>query len=418
MKIAITGDFHFGFNEDAAEQAARVMQDASSNADALILAGDLFDSRVPRQETIFEAIKAFRQCQQAGGGSTRVFSIEGEERRPLEGHFPLLAIYGTHERRTKGLVNVIQLLDSAGILVSCHARKILLEKPSEDGSAVQRVVVQGLGGLPEEMAAKAIELMDFAPVKDAVNIFVFHQSLRELIPQDEDCLSAAELPEGFDLYVDGHIHWRQELKEAGRHLLLAGSTVVTQMKPNETNPKGYYLYDTERRKATFVQVPTRPFIYEEMAFDGASPKQVEEEVAAKLASILVKYPQEQPLVKLKLRGRLAQGFAASQVDVHPMERAYAGRLNLSIDREIGSLALTERIEKLRKDAARTDEKTSFELGMCFLKRRLGELGVTNEELAADLEDVFELLSTGQVDAAVDLLAPQAAKKGPTELVGA
>jgi hypothetical protein len=135
---------------------------------------------------------------------------------------------------------------------------------------------------------------------------------------------------------------------------------------------------------------------------------VEEQLAAKLASIYSKYPNEQPLVKLKLRGTLSKGFTSSQIDVHPIQSSYNGKLNLSIDREIGSLALSERIEKLRKE--RADEKSSYELGISFLKKRLAEVGMAQGELPTDVEEIFQLLSNGQIDAAVDMLAPNAEKK--------
>lgn len=403
MKIAITGDFHFGFNEDAAEQARKVLLDASTKADAVILAGDLFDTRVPRQETIFESVKVFRECIPKPETPAKVFALEGNEKREITTP-ALLAIYGTHERRTKGLVNVIQLLDSAGIMINCHAKKILVEKQAEDG-AMQKVVVQGLGGLPEEMASKAIGLMDFSPVKDAFNIFVFHQSIRELIPQDEECLTMAELPNGFDLYVDGHIHWRQEIKEGGKLLLLAGSTVVTQMKQNETHPKGYYLYDTDKNKATFIVVPTRPFVYAELTFNDSKPAEIEEAIRLKLDEINTAHPGQKPLVKLKLRGKLAEGFTPSQVDIHLVLRDYSEKLMLSIDKELGSLALAERIEQLRK--LRQEQPSSLDLGLSLLKKRLKELGVTPQELPLELEDLFQMLSTGEIDAAVDaLVAPR------------
>ncbi len=400
MKIAITGDFHFGFNEDAVQQALAVLSDARENADFVIAAGDLFDTRIPRQETIHDAIKVFRATTPQGNPPVSVSVIEGKESRPLDAP-PIIAIYGTHERRTKGLVNVIQLLDSAGILVNAHARKVLIEKEGDNG--IERVVVQGMGGMPEEMAGQAIGLMEFEPVPNACNVFVFHQSLHELIPQDEDCLTVNQLPAGFDVYVDGHIHWRQELKEGGKHILLAGSTVVTQMKENETHPKGYYVYDTEKRKAAFIEVPTRPFVFQELFFEESTPAHIDEQVRKTLSGIAARFPQKQPLVKLKIRGTLAQGFTSANIDAKSIERAYAEKMRLSIDKEIGSMQLAEKIEKLRQ--LRTESQSASELGAAFLRVRLKEMAVTKEELPLDAEEALELLAAGETDEVVNKLLP-------------
>ena len=54
------------------------------------------------------------------------------------------------------------------------------------------------------------------------------------MPFDEDesiaSLSLADLPNGFDLIIDGHLHWTNEQKLEGKRFLLTGSTIFTQMK--------------------------------------------------------------------------------------------------------------------------------------------------------------------------------------------
>ena len=54
MRIAILSDFHLGydrFREDAFRQAQEALVRAASEADALIIPGDIFDNRTPKPDS-------------------------------------------------------------------------------------------------------------------------------------------------------------------------------------------------------------------------------------------------------------------------------------------------------------------------------------------------------------------------------
>ena len=132
MKIAFTGDFHFGFSNDAAVQAQRALLDAASNADVIVCGGDLFDTRIPRQETLDEALNIFSKTKSAMKyGNVGIFEQTGGKQEPISGFSPIIAIHGSHERRSRGLVNPVQLLDSAKAFINIHGRKIVIEKGGE-----------------------------------------------------------------------------------------------------------------------------------------------------------------------------------------------------------------------------------------------------------------------------------------------
>ena len=397
MIIAVVSDFHFGYNSDAFPQAHEALLDARNRADVILAPGDLFDLRVPRQETLHEAAIAFQDAKGAGSGIVQRI-VESQEAQLERADNPVIAIYGTHERRAKGLSNVIEFFHTAGLLVNCHARKVFVEK--RVGAGIERGCVQALGGVPEEMAAQAVKLMAFEPVKGTFNVFMFHQSIRELIPQDESAMAMADLPDGFDLYVNGHIHWRQELRAGGKHLIIPGSTVVTQMKPPEANPKGYYLFDTERKSLQFVEISTRPFFFKELKFAEATAQQVLLQADAALAEIASKSHSQPPLVKLKLLGTLAKGLSGTAVDTQALEARYADKLQLALDKELGSLELKEKIEFLRR--MRQEKKSAGEIAVEILKRRLKEKEITEDELPkAAAGELFELLSEGEVEKALE-----------------
>ncbi|MFH1200210.1 MAG: DNA repair exonuclease, partial [Candidatus Micrarchaeota archaeon] len=321
MKLAIVSDLHFGYSDDALPQAREALFAAAKKADAIVIPGDLFDTRVPRQETVHDAVELFSSlaAQTANSTSLKLIGSDGEEKPLAWKGIPLLAIPGTHERRSKGLVNVIQILDAAGLLVNFHARKIVVEKGGE------RVCLQGLAGLPEDYLRRTLEAASFAPLPGAFNIFVFHQSLSELLPYErEDFASLCEMPAGFDLYIDGHVHWCNELKKGGRRLLVPGSTVITQMRAREEEAKGYYLFDTKSGEAKFEHINSRPFFLVEEEFKGAQAEQVVSGIRARLAEVAAKNNAMPPQVRVVAKGTLARGVTSSSVDLEPLRKEFPG----------------------------------------------------------------------------------------------
>ncbi|MFH0971086.1 MAG: metallophosphoesterase [Candidatus Micrarchaeota archaeon] len=393
MKLAIISDCHFGFNEDAAPQAREALLKAlQMHADAIILPGDLFDARVPKQETLHESIQLLSEIKKASEGSSsaiKLAEITGEEETRMENAgMPMLAIWGTHERRSKGLANAIHILDAAGLVVSLHTRKIVLQKGSE------KVVVQALGGVPEEYFRRTLELGDFKPLRNAYNIFVFHQNLQELLPveRDED-VSMDELPAGFDLYINGHIHWNHDLKINGRRLLVAGSTVVTQMKRNEEKGKGFYLFDTETQKAEFVKIQGRPFFFREIEVRDADANAIEEALEKELRSIMKEAHLKKPLIKIKISGSVKGGAVAS-LNLDKIIRKYSENSLVFVDKDFGNEALKEKIETIRK--LRKEGKGARELGIEILKEKIRHknLGIRNPQ------ELFELLAEGETEEAI------------------
>ncbi len=234
MKVAILGDFHFGyprFYEDSFIQAERALLKADEQADVLLIAGDIFDTRVPKPEVISRAIEIFKKLK----------------------HKPIV-IHGTHERRPKGFVNPVELLCQVGLAENAHGKNVIREIDGE------KIAVYGLGGVPEEYAKAAIGALNPQPVEGAFNVFMFHQNLKELMEMVEHGLYMDDLPPGFDLYIDGHLHKHNHLEKGGKFLIIPGSTVMTQIRKEESK-KGFVLYDTTSRGFEFIEIQVRPFYY-------------------------------------------------------------------------------------------------------------------------------------------------------------
>ena len=271
------------------------------------------------------------------------------------------------------------------------ARKILLEKEGE------RICLQGLAGIPEDYLRRTLEAASFTPLQGAFNIFVFHQSLSELLPYErEDFVSLSELPAGFDLYVDGHVHWRNEIRKDGRRLLVPGSTVITQMRQREEEAKGFIVFDTKTLQSDFHYINSRPFFLVEEGFGDAQAGDVLAGVRKRLQEVASKKNIMPPLVRVVVKGTLARGATSSSVDLEPLRKEFPG-MRLFLEKEFDSMELKEKIEMLRR--LREEKKGVREIGMALLKEKLKAAGVE----IADVEKFFELVSEGDLEEAAGML---------------
>ncbi|MCX6798910.1 MAG: DNA repair exonuclease [Candidatus Diapherotrites archaeon] len=409
MKIAIASDLHLGFGkgtereQEAFEQAKVAFGLAlSEKADLLLLAGDIFDSDVPPQETWLGAFRLFSIMR--GEKTKEKFSVkklkgEAEEDFECTGCIPVIAIAGTHEFRSRDFKNALEVLQEAGCLVYLHAAKAEFELGGE------RVVVHGLSGVPEKKALDALRLWSPQPERGAVNVLLLHQSIKEFLPFDDEMIasiSLGDLPKGFDLIVDGHLHWFSDKNLKEKNFLVCGSTVITQMKRLEAEKeKGISIFDTVDKKIRFVPLPgQRKFFYTAIEFKSADAEKVLAEAEEKLQGLLEKCGSgEKPLVKLKLKGTLAKGLAVSDIDLGSLKGKFAGRAVLSIDRSFEETAFKEKLAELR--ALQLEKKSVSTMGFELLQKNLAE---TKFGDAFDVRRVFDLLAEGENEKVAALLS--------------
>ncbi len=369
MKIAVISDTHLGyarFREDSFTQAQMAIADACTKAELIIHAGDVFDIKLPTFETIHEALRVFKT-------STK----------------PIVCIYGNHERRSKDMVNPMQLLAHAGAFTALHVQDYCFEKEGE------KVQVFGVGNVPEEFARNAIltAVTKFVPKENHFKILVIHQSIKELIINAKEEISLEELRDlPFDMIINGHIHERTI--QLGGRFIIPGSTVVTQLKKEETEKRGYVIIDTKTGTTEFVPIASRPFFFKEIDVLDATPQEVHE----KLLECIQKFKKEMPacIIKIRITGTLQRGFEASSIILPKEEHVY-------VDNAVNSENLKEKIEKIRnKHHGTTIVK---EQGVSILHEK-----VKGKITKFDSHELFEKLQEGTEESLEYVLAPKE-KKG-------
>jgi len=388
MKLAILSDFHLGnerFADDAFRQALKAMALAVAESDAVLVPGDVFDSRVPRPEAIAQAIEIFRIPLERQWDA-KIESFSARDGRKNACRVPVIAIHGTHEVRPKLLVNPIQLLEKGGFLVNAHAARVVIECRNE------RVAVYGMGGVPEPQAQAALAALDPAPTQGAFNVFTFHQSLRELLPVGEQYLSLEDLPAGFDAYVCGHMHRKLAERFGDKLLVIPGSTVITQLKKEEEAKKGFFLLDTASKQCAFREISARPFFFREVKLDGAGLSEAEALVRKTIAELAAS--ADNPVIRVKVTGSLRGGVPTGAFACNRLAEEFSGRAFVSIEKDFGLTGIAEKVKRLR--LAREEGASVRELGLALLRAKLAEKGFAGSDNAAHL---FDMLSSTRKDAA-------------------
>jgi DNA repair exonuclease SbcCD nuclease subunit len=293
---------------------------------------------------------------------------------------PLIVIHGTHERRSRHLVNPVQALESAGLIIHLHGQTAVFEVGG------RKVAVHGMSGVPERYAKDCLLKWAPKPVPGAVNILVFHQSLDPYVysPTEPPSLKLEDLPPGFDLFVLGHIHSHDHRLLRGSQLLLTGSLMTTRVGSNEAKQKkGFWSFDGT--SVSFNQLRSQRAVYCE---DFEYRPDVADAIAARLNDLLSKPHGMKPIIALRLRGNVPKG--AAPVDLRELQERFGGKAVIKISGGFETEEFAERSELLK--SLRRSGLSAEEQGVRMLQANLEQAGC---RLKAD--EIFELLVDGSVD---------------------
>lgn len=400
MKIAVISDSHLGYGygseieEDSFKQFEEALDKAIAlKADLILLAGDIFDERDPKQEVLARALHIFQKPLVAEKNHTTVTDTidKGKKFSPITfSGIPVVAIHGTHERRGERYVNPIETMEKAAFLIHLHKNGVIFDINGE------KLCVQGLSGVPERDVKH--ELLEWAPKpqKECINILMFHQSLHEYIyDKDNTFIGIEDLPKGFDIYIDGHIHWNSLVKKEGKVFLFPGSTVITQQKKIEAEQKkGFYFVEFVENIADckFIELENqRQFYLQELKFKDASISDVIQKSKEAVERFLKKEHKIKPLIRLKLTGSLEKGKQKSTISETEIAQHFANKAIVTIDKGLESESFKEKIEQLRK--AQKGRRSVDDMGMEIIEKLLKE---TNYK-GLPLNKILDALADGDSD---------------------
>ena len=402
MKISVLSDLHFGYaynselENDCFDNAEEAME-KSLDSDLIILGGDIFDIRAPRTPTWGKALKILAKPLLKENPNIKLTQTDKQlkeiSQRSLS-HIPVVAIAGNHERLIKGEVNTVEALENAGMVIHLHMNTIVFEK---DGT---KVAIHGMSSVPERYAKEVLDKWNPKPIEGCINILLMHQSIEPYVysPLEPPSLSLSNLPKGFDIIINGHLHGHNIEKLDGTILMMPGSTVITQFEKNEADTDkviGSITIENEIQTEFMPLENTRKFYYEELTVDQASLT-VREQIERRLTQILYSTNHsKKPIIRMKLKGKDTNIL---DQDLRNIENKLSDKAILILVKEIESQELTDKRELLKN--LREQKLSIEELGLNLMRKNLEEFGMEKE---FDYDTLFHLLSEEQTESALRIL---------------
>jgi len=220
------------------------------------------------------------------------------------------------------------------------------------------------------------------------------------MPPVDYALEFADLPKDF-ITLCGHIHNTATFEHPAskRPIIVVGSTVSTQLQKIESQtPKGYYIIEFGREKygVKFVPIRTRPFFYENLTINSKKPVEVLFEIDRAISKNLKDHifvEGEKPIIRVKLEGRLADGFRLEDLNLNKVFSDFNQKAILSLDKSsletIDSAQHSKFLEEIREKKLSIDE-----IGLEILLKNL-KLEINPEKLSM----IFNLLANEDLEQA-------------------
>lgn len=395
MKISIFSDCHCGYNygEERGEDSFVALSEAvekSLDSDLILIAGDLFDSRIPKQEVFARTAKILSRAQgkKSQAQFIEIRNKEKHEVSPLAFRgVPIVAIHGTHERRSRQMVNPVQALEHAGLLIHLHCATALFDVGGK------KVAVHGMSGVPDRFAKEVLLQWSPKPVENAVNILMIHQSIEPYIysPLEPLTLKLEDLPDGFDLCVLGHIHWSEQKPFKSGKILLTGSTCITSAHKIESEQdKMIFRFDG----SNIENIPLafqRKIYYEDFAYENGIAEKVEENVR----KILEKNHPIKPIIISKITGTIPKTETAP--NFRNVSGKFSGKAIIKIVQNAKPEDMEDQAEFMR--LMREQKLSPEEHGLLLLKANLEQI-----KCGLRAEEVFDLLADGSTELLYNMLS--------------
>jgi len=389
MLIGIFSDCHCGykFGEERGEDSFIALNEAidkTLDCDLILIAGDLFDTRVPKPEVFAKLAKILGKAQNVPS-RTKFMEIINKEKHEISPSalrgIPIVAIHGTHERRSKYLINPIQALEHAGLLIHLNCATAIFEIEG------RKVAIHGMSGVPDRYAGECLKQWKPKPIENAVNIIMFHNSISPYIysPLEPPSLQVEDLPKGFDLYVLGHMHWHEiKLLNQGK-LLVCGSTVPTAARRLEAEQqKCIFKYDSDIKQ---IPLDFQRKIYWEEYELGANTKDAIENFLETLSAT-----DPKPIVNIKIKGiKNSLPLSFNEID-----EKFSKKAIININKEFEAETLQDQIEMIK--AIRNEKLSPEEHGLRILQEKLKEFSC-----GIKVDEIFDYLVDGDIDLIFNIL---------------
>ena len=253
-----------------------------------------------------------------------------------------------------------------------------------------------MGGVPESYALDVLKQWNPKPLPNMFNILVLHQSFKEYIYEEAAFLSLDDMPSGFDLIINGHIHWHDILEKNGKKLLLPGSTITTQIRKGEAEkPKGFCMLDTATNNIEFFPLSSqRKVLYIDLSFEGEDASTATRKIKEKISSVLNTQFNKKPLLRVKISGTIKTG---ATIDRKEILDSFKDKAIISFDDVTTITDFKRKIGLLRE--MQKSKMSVDEMGIAILRKNLEEAGYQGP----DASKLLSLLAEGDIEKAIEFI---------------
>lgn len=391
MLIGIFSDCHCGYKygEERGEDSFIALGEAidkTLDCDLILIAGDLFDTRIPKPEIFAKTARILSKAQNFPSRTKfiEIMNKEEHELSPLALRgVPIVTIHGTHEKRSKYTINPVQSLEHSGLVIHLDCATAVFEINGE------KIAIHGMSGVSDRYAKDKLMEWNPKPVPDAKNIFMIHQSIDPYIysPLEPPSLKIEDLPKGFDIYLLGHMHWNEITDLYDGKLVLCGSTIPTSLHKIEAEqPKCIFKYDGSIYRINLEK--QRKIFWREFDF---APN-VKESIENYIQTLSVSKPK--PIINIKVKGIVKRENLLPKFS--EIEEKFRDKAIVNINKNLEMEGFQEQIEMLK--TFREQRLSPEEHGLKILQENLRQINC-----GLEIEDIFDYLVEGDTDLIFNLL---------------
>jgi DNA repair protein SbcD/Mre11 len=299
--------------------------------DFIIISGDLFHSNLPDMGIVKEVVGKLKEVNEIG--------------------IPVYISYGSHDF-SPNETSIIDVITESGLLKKLFDAYIAEDETGKEYLKLNftidkntNVKITGISGRKSGIEEEYYKILDRKNLEneDGFKIFVFHTSIKELIPDflsKMDGINLSNFPKGFDYYAGGHIHKRIIATDFDGYgpIIYPGPPFAGYPRDMEMSAKGekrgFYIveFDEKIRDINFCELKLAEYQFFEYDSNNKTSNQLYDEIITeienkgKIGKIYGK------IVILKVKGELSGGKTSdiNFQDVRKLIKEY-GAIHVSIN---------------------------------------------------------------------------------------
>ena len=288
MLFAHFSDCHIGgwkeeklrhLNMECFREAVRVI--LSRHVDFVLIAGDLFNTALPQIDYIKD--------------------VAGELKKFLDAGVPVYMIAGSHDYSPSGKT-MLDVLEKAGLIINVmkfdEKNNLLFTIDPKTGAKIT-----GMYGKKGGLEISEYQLLDTKPLEaeGGFKIFMFHTAINEFKPaglEEMNGADAAALPNNFQYYAGGHVHYIFQKAFGNGVLTFPGALFPNNFKELEEWQRGGVYFVDENVRWEYVPIHLKKVQTFAIDVSEHTPEQATEKILETVKAV----PVSDAIVTLRIVG--------------------------------------------------------------------------------------------------------------------